>query len=652
MAGTILTSIGLSKLAAATPQNQLNITHIAVGDGNGGFPTLSPNATALTNEVWRGDASNPIKDGSNSNYVYFETNIPPEVGPFDVREIACFDIDGDMIAIGHTSLIQKPNPTDDASFALAVKIFIALENASDFDLIYQNTEVTSHNSLADRNAVGAHDQIYRRESTIQELNSGIFNVGSKIVIPSRNYAKFDIKPGVSNGLDKIDAGNGKIAELVIDEKTSVDSFGASALSSDNHPSIQRMVDVMGYFKLNAANYNIQDEILFNGSVNSYGSKWSGEGKEKSFIICSNMNGKSAIRYTTGGLCRVSFQDFKIDGDCQTCLSFPDTTLVYQSTFERLWLNSVGVCFKIDRPFSTTIRNVELGSETNHAIESFGGNTFKLDTVYAHKVGEGCAGFRIYGKATLDNCNGIDETEGNKYWGWFGNSASGNSYNVTLRNCNAEDFGTDGAIKTEHFGSLSIYASSFLPRHSGTFDNIIQMATSGNNKIYIDLNTTVASKGATLSGNSYIKAGDLKSGVSFSPNFIDFSIGSNVYNMPSIAMNYPSFGRTALTIDSLYSENDYSFARPRVKTIPSGAITVETNGFGTLQTSNSSATTLQTITPVIDGARVALLIKDNNTTIANNTGGTGRIILRSGVDDIKSSGDVIMLVGNSGRWAEQ
>lgn len=157
MAGTILTNIGLSKLAAATPQNQLNITHIAVGDGNGGFPTLSPTMTALTNEVWRGGASNPVKDASNTNYVYFETNIPPEVGPFDVREIACFDSDGDMIAIGHTSLIQKPNPSNDASFAVAVKIFIALENASDFDLIYQNAEVTSHNSLTNRNERSSHE---------------------------------------------------------------------------------------------------------------------------------------------------------------------------------------------------------------------------------------------------------------------------------------------------------------------------------------------------------------------------------------------------------------------------------------------------------------------------------------------------------------
>lgn len=191
MAGTILTTIGLSKLAAATPQNQLNITHIAVGDGNGGFPTLSPNSTALTNEVWRGDASNPIKDGSNSTYVYFETNIPPESGPFDVREIACFDIEGNMIAIGHTSLIQKPNPVDDASFAVAVKIFIALENASDFDLIYQNTEVTSHNSLIGRNSAGAHDDIYTRNfKSAEDMVSKIDSSGNVVEFTAlKEYTK-------------------------------------------------------------------------------------------------------------------------------------------------------------------------------------------------------------------------------------------------------------------------------------------------------------------------------------------------------------------------------------------------------------------------------------------------------------------------------
>ena len=192
MAGSILTNIGLAKLAAATVEEPVNITNIAVGDGNGGFPTLSPTMTELTNEVWRGTASNPIRDSANSNYVYFETNIPPEAGPFDVREIACFDVDGDMIAIGHTSLIQKPDPLDDASFTVAVRIFIALENASDFDLIYQNTEVTSHNALVDRNAIGAHDDVYIRTVTSAKAIAEDAPVGTRYVFTDFNNARYDV----------------------------------------------------------------------------------------------------------------------------------------------------------------------------------------------------------------------------------------------------------------------------------------------------------------------------------------------------------------------------------------------------------------------------------------------------------------------------
>lgn len=261
MAGTILTNIGLSKLAAATPQNQLNITHIAVGNGNGGFPTLSPTMTALTNEVWRSTASNPIKDGSNSNYVYFETNIPPEVGPFDVREIACFDIDGDMIAIGHTSLIQKPAPAADANFAVAVKIFISLENATDFDLIYQNTEVTSHNSLSNINDIGGHDSIYARNVNClknlteyaQRVDGQKFDVsgyyentlvgggtftwdanrskadhnGGTVIAPEAIAAWDGTQADIATILDWAGSGSGCFVRSEIDGRTNMSAFGTT-----------------------------------------------------------------------------------------------------------------------------------------------------------------------------------------------------------------------------------------------------------------------------------------------------------------------------------------------------------------------------------------------------------------------------------------
>lgn len=156
MAGTILTTIGLSKLAAATPQNQLNITHIAVGDGNGGFPTLSPTMTALTNEVWRGDSSVPVRSQDQENVIFFEVNIPPEDGGFTLREIAIFDNSGAMIAIGHTGEVVKPEPTEETAFSLTARIFIALENASQVGLIYQDTNKAHHNSLTNRDASNSH----------------------------------------------------------------------------------------------------------------------------------------------------------------------------------------------------------------------------------------------------------------------------------------------------------------------------------------------------------------------------------------------------------------------------------------------------------------------------------------------------------------
>ena len=442
--------------------------------------------------------------------------------------------------------------------------------------------------------------------------------------------------------------------MLNDDKPTVNHFGASKSLSDNQPNIQAMVTKLGYFTLEDETYDIQEGITFNGSSLNYGSKWSGVGKEKSALNCVNMVGKRAISYVTGSLCRVTFEDFKIDGDCDTCLNFPDSTLVYQSHFNRLWLNSQGsVCVNIKRPFSTQFNSVELGSRDNHAFQSNGGNTFVLINCYAHKCGDGFAGFRINGKGTLIGCNGIDETTGDRFWGWFGSESAGQSYNVVLTSCNAEDFGPTAAIKTEHFGSLELNGNtSFLPRASGTFDSIINMATSGNNKIKIGLNVTVASKGATLSGLSYIKAGDLKSGLSESPNFVDFALGSVLYDLPNLSMIYPAFQKTALSTQGLYAQTDYSFMKPKIKTIVDGDTTTTTEFNSTLQTSNSAPTTLQTITDVQDGVRITILIKDDNTTLAHNTGGTGRFILKSGASTAYSNADVVNLIANSGRWWEQ
>lgn len=157
--GAILTTIGLSKLASATPLDQLTITNIAVGDGGGGYPTLLPSMTSLVNEVWRGTPSPPIRDVNNNSIIIFEVVIPPTQGGFTVREIGIFDSFGDMIAIGQTSVVEKPLPSALNSVELKARLYVQLSNATQVDLFFQTTPIISAGTVADENGGTVQESI-------------------------------------------------------------------------------------------------------------------------------------------------------------------------------------------------------------------------------------------------------------------------------------------------------------------------------------------------------------------------------------------------------------------------------------------------------------------------------------------------------------
>jgi phage-related tail fiber protein len=152
---SILTNTGRIKLATATPEDQLNVTQIAVGDGNGGFPELTPDMTGLTNEVWRGTVSLPIRSNDDTTII-FEGFIASSIGGFYVREAAIFDEDGDMIAIGHTSEIEKPDPNSGNPASLSIRLHVALSSAEQVDLIYNDDPTIDHNGLSGREDADSH----------------------------------------------------------------------------------------------------------------------------------------------------------------------------------------------------------------------------------------------------------------------------------------------------------------------------------------------------------------------------------------------------------------------------------------------------------------------------------------------------------------
>lgn len=105
----LLTNVGAAKLANATALGeQVEITQMAVGDGNGALPTPNPAQTALVHELRRAPLNTLTIDPVNTNQIIAEQVIPEDVGGWWIREIGLYDSKGDLIAIANCAETYKP----------------------------------------------------------------------------------------------------------------------------------------------------------------------------------------------------------------------------------------------------------------------------------------------------------------------------------------------------------------------------------------------------------------------------------------------------------------------------------------------------------------------------------------------------------------
>ncbi|GKX48553.1 phage tail protein [Pectobacterium carotovorum] len=105
----LLTNIGAAKLANATALgSRLNITQMAVGDGDGLLPTPNPAQTALINEKRRAAINVLSIDPKNPSQIIAEQVIPENEGGWWVREVGLFDDDGNLIAVANCPETYKP----------------------------------------------------------------------------------------------------------------------------------------------------------------------------------------------------------------------------------------------------------------------------------------------------------------------------------------------------------------------------------------------------------------------------------------------------------------------------------------------------------------------------------------------------------------
>ncbi|MBX9474135.1 phage tail protein [Yersinia enterocolitica] len=125
----LLTNLGAAKLAnAAALGTQLQITHMAVGDGGGVLPTPNPAQTQLLGEKRRAALNSLSIDEANSSQIIAEQVIPETAGGWWIREVGLFDKDGILIAIANCPDTYKPQLQEGSGRTQTVRMVLIVSS--------------------------------------------------------------------------------------------------------------------------------------------------------------------------------------------------------------------------------------------------------------------------------------------------------------------------------------------------------------------------------------------------------------------------------------------------------------------------------------------------------------------------------------------
>ncbi|WP_315807492.1 phage tail protein [Pseudomonas sp. C9-3] len=127
---SIHTLKGLTALARAEALKvPINLTHMAVGDGNGKAVTPAETATGLARERYRGTINRLYQSATNTKRFTAELVIPASAGGWTLREVGLFDSNGTLIALGNLPDSYKPTEAEGAFSDVVVRLDFLVSNA-------------------------------------------------------------------------------------------------------------------------------------------------------------------------------------------------------------------------------------------------------------------------------------------------------------------------------------------------------------------------------------------------------------------------------------------------------------------------------------------------------------------------------------------
>lgn len=165
----LLTTIGAAKLANATALgSRLNITRMAVGDGDGTLPTPNPAQTKLVNEKRRAALNNLIIDPKNPSQIIAEQVIPENEGGWWIREIGLFDDDGNLIAVANCPETYKPQLQEGSGRIQTVRMILIVSSTDAVTLKIDPAVVLATRGYVDE-AIEVHEKSRKHpDGTLKE----------------------------------------------------------------------------------------------------------------------------------------------------------------------------------------------------------------------------------------------------------------------------------------------------------------------------------------------------------------------------------------------------------------------------------------------------------------------------------------------------
>lgn len=177
----ILTNQGAAKLAAATAQGtRLNITRMAVGDGNGALPSPNSTQTSLVNQKRIGALNVLVVDSINSNQIIAEQIIPENEGGFWIREMGLYDDAGVLVAVANCPETYKPQLDEGSGRTQTIRMVLTISNTQSITLKMDPTVALATRKYADDlldnhvKAANPHTQYPLIANALQEMaNAGL-----------------------------------------------------------------------------------------------------------------------------------------------------------------------------------------------------------------------------------------------------------------------------------------------------------------------------------------------------------------------------------------------------------------------------------------------------------------------------------------------